>query len=272
MNQLRTLFALSLLLTLIPFYAQGKVGPSARKVTGPVDITARDLKYNREQNIYTAEGDVELTEGNRRLTADFVIYNDTTKDAFGEGHAVFQDQQDVIHGERISLNLVTNRGTIENGRVFVKQGNFFLTGNEIEKTGESTYKVRQGEFTTCGFDHPAWTFKARDVDLTIGGYVTTSQSTFSIMGEPVLYMPWGIFPVKNERQSGFLLPDIETSSRDGKILRDAYFWAIAKDKDATFYLDWIQDRGEKPGVEYRYAPSGTTKGQWYVTGIERPEV
>ena len=159
---------------------------------------------------------MELTEGARRLTADFVLYNDTTKDAFAEGHAVFQDAEDVIHGERISLNLVTNRGTIEKGRVFIKQGNFFLTGNEIEKTGVSSYKVHKGEFTTCGFDHPSWTFKATDVDLTVEGYATTNQTTFSVLGQPVLYLPWGIFPVKKERQSGFLLPDIETFEQGRK--------------------------------------------------------
>ena len=209
-----------------------------------------------------------LAEGNRHLDADFVLYNDTTKDAFAEGHVVFQDQEDVIHGERISLNLVTNRGTIEKGQLFVKKGNFFLTGNEIEKTGESTYKVHQGEFTTCGFDHPSWTFNANDVDLTVEGYATATNTRFSVLGYPVLYMPWGIFPVKTERQSGFLLPDIKSSSRDGEIIRDAYYWAIAKDKDATFFLDWIENRGVKPGVEYRYALSDTTKGQWYGTIID----
>ena len=65
-----------------------------------------------------------------------MLYNDTTKDAFAEGHVIFQDPEDVIHAERMSLNTVTKRGTIEKGRVFVKNGNFYMTGNEIEKTGE----------------------------------------------------------------------------------------------------------------------------------------
>ena len=58
-----------------------------------MDITARELSYNKEQNIYTAEGDVELKEGTKRLNADFVLYNDTTKDAFAEGHVVFQESR-----------------------------------------------------------------------------------------------------------------------------------------------------------------------------------
>jgi LPS-assembly protein len=267
MNRFKILLTSLILLALVPFDSDAAMGSSA-KATGPVDITARELKYNQEQNIYTAEGDVVMVEGTRHLTADFVLFNDTTKDAFAEGHVVFYDEEDEIRGERVSLNLATNRGTIENGRVFVKKGNFFLTGNEIEKTGESSYKVHEGVFTTCGFDRPAWTFDAKDVDLTVEGYATAKHTKFSVLGYPVLYMPWGIFPVKNERQSGFLLPEIQTSSRDGAIFRDAYFWAIAKDKDATFFFDWIQDRGVKPGAEFRYNLTETTKGSWYGSIID----
>lgn len=267
MNRYSILIALSLLLLLPPFAARGEVKKETA-TSGPVDITAREVKYNREQNIYTAEGDVEMKEGTRLLTADFVLYNDATKDAFAEGHVIFQDTEDVVHAERMSINTVTKRGTIENGRVFVKSGNFYMTGNEIEKTGEYTYFVHQGEFTTCGFDHPDWTFKAKDVDLTAGGYATAKNTTFSVLGHPLLYLPWGVFPVKNERQSGFLLPTLETSTADGVIFRDAYYWAIDKDKDATLYFDWIQDRGVKPGVEYRYAPTETTNGFWYGSVLE----
>jgi LPS-assembly protein len=262
MNRYRILIALFLLLLLPPLPARGEVARESA-TSGPVDITARELKYNREQNIYTAQGDVEVKEGTRLLTADFVLYNDATKDAFAEGHVIFQDAEDVVHAERMSINTVTKRGTIEKGRIFVKSGNFYVTGNEIEKTGEYTYFLHQGEFTTCGFDRPDWTFKAKDVDMTVGGYATAKDATFSILGHPLLYLPWGVFPVRNERQSGFLLPTIQTSTADGVIFRDAYYWAIDKDKDGTFYFDWIQDRGVKPGVEYRYAPTETTNGFWY---------
>ena len=267
MNRLKVLIALFLLMLLPPLPAHGEVKKQS-STSGPVDISARELKYNKEQNIYTAQGDVEMVEGTRHLTADFVLYNDTTKDAFAEGHVIFQDLEDVVHAEKMSLNTVTKRGTIEHGRVFVKKGNFYMTGDEIDKTGEYTYLVHRGEFTTCGFDHPDWTFKAKDVDLTVEGYAATTNTIFTVLGHPVLYLPWGVFPVKTERQSGFLLPDFQLSSADGTIFRDAYYWAIDKDKDATFYFDWIQDRGVKPGIEYRYAPTETTNGLWYASILD----
>ncbi len=267
MNRYSILIALSLLLLLPPLAARGEVKRESA-TSGPVDITARELKYNREQNIYTAEGDVEMKEGTRLLTADFVLYNDATKDAFAEGHVIFQDPENVVHAERMSINTVTQRGTIEKGTVFAKNGNFYATGNEIEKTGEYTYFMHQGEFTTCGFDHPDWTFKAKDVDLTVGGYATVDNAYFNILGHPVAYLPWGVFPVRTERQSGLLVPAVTLSSFNGKEFEDAYYWAIDKDKDATFYFDWLQDRGVKPGVEYRYAPTETTKGFWYGSIID----
>jgi LPS-assembly protein len=258
------LFLLPLFILLLPPGARGQ----SRQSSAPVDITARDLSYDRAQNVYTAEGDVEVVQGTTRLNADHVLLNDTTKDAFAEGHVIFQDQGDTVHAEKMTYNLETNKGTIENGKIFIKKGDFYLTGDEIQKTGESTYVVRRGEFTTCGWDKPAWTFAAENVDLTVGGYATTKHTTFSIMGQKVFYLPWGIFPVNTQRQSGFLLPEFQLSSRDGTILRDAYFWAISKDTDATFFGDWIQDRGVKPGVEYRYALSEHTKGVWYGSIID----
>ena len=274
MNANRLIALLALMVWLLPLaaYAQTSAPQPAAprrtaKTTGPVDITARELRYNKEQNIYTAEGDVEMKQGTKRLNADFVLYNQTTEDAFADGHVMFEDQSDTIYAERMSINLATQKGTIENGRVFTRMGNFYMTGKEIEKTGEASYMVHNGQFTTCGWDRPSWTFTAKEVELTLGEYATAHSTVFSILGHNVLYIPWSMFPVKTERQSGFLLPRFQLSSRDGPIIRTAYYWAIAKDKDATFFADWIEQRGFKPGAEYRYATSETTKGSWYASII-----
>jgi LPS-assembly protein len=260
-----------LLFPLIPFLffsfsATAAVTPAKpRKLatSGPVDIQAQVLEYHRERDTYTAEGDVELREGLRKLTADHVLYNAETDDVFAEGNVVFTDEEDVIECQKLSLNLVTKKGVIEKGKIFIKQGSLYVTGQEIDKTGESTYEIKRGEFTTCGWDKPAWKFAARDVDVTVGGHAITKGTTFQIRDHKVFYIPWGIFPVKTERQSGFLMPIFMLSSRFGAVLDTAYFWAIDKDKDATFDVAVLQKRGIRPGAEFRYFTSDKMKGQWY---------
>lgn len=236
--------------------------------SGPVDITASSVEYNKAANTYTAKGMVEVKEGNRILTADYVFYDDNTKDVLAEGNVVFREEEDTVECQKLSLNLVTKRGTIEKGKILISKGNFHITGHEMEKVGENRYKIKDGGITTCEGDRPDWRFTARDVDITTEGYAKAKSTRFQILNQTVFYFPYGIFPVKTERQSGLLLPQIAASSRDGPIIQESYFWVISKDKDATFYLDYIGNRGIKPGMEFRYAFSENTKGTWYGSIID----
>ncbi len=232
------------------------------RTTGPVDILADSVENDRDKNTFTARGNVELREGQRLLSADYVTYNDTTKDVFAEGRVVLQDEGDRMECDRLRLNLDTKQGTLENGHLFIKQSSFYISGGRINKVGEDRYEMRKGEFTTCGWDRPAWKFTATDVDITVDGYATTKSAKFHILDYPVFYFPWGTFPVKTERQSGFLIPEVTLSSRNGAMLNNAYFWAISKDKDATFYVNWIRDRGVNLGAQFRYATREDLKGAW----------
>lgn len=235
----------------------------------PVEIVASSLEYQRDKGLYVATGDVELKDGPRILKAQRVTYNETNGDVFAQGNVVYQDPDQSVYSETLSLNVVTKQGVIEKGRIFVKQGNFYIRGDQIQKTGETTYVIQQGEFTTCGWDDPVpWKFTARDVDITVEGNATTRGTRFKVWDYTLLYLPWGMFPVKTERQSGLLLPELILSSRDGVIAKDSYFWAIDKDKDATFGLEWIQDRGVKPGAQLRYALTEDTRGTWYGSIID----
>jgi LPS-assembly protein len=54
-------------------------------------------------------------------------------------------------------------------------------------------------------------------------------------------------------------------------IKDAYFWAIDKDKDATIGLEYIEDRGFKPELEFRYALKDNLKGAWEFSIIDDKE-
>lgn len=259
----------------IPDFAFGKAPvfktPQPTMTTESVDITARTLEYDKAQNLYKAIGDVDLKEGTRRLTADEVFYYLDTADVTATGNVVFQDGEDVIRCSRLEVNLTTKTGTIEKGTIYIKQGNFTIIGEQIDKVGDQQYKVKQGQLTTCDMPKPDWRFSARDIDITIEGYAKTKDTRFHILDKTVLYFPYGVFPVLVQRQSGFLMPEFNLSSKDGIKIKDAYFWAIDKDKDATIGLEYIEDRGFKPEVEFRYALKENLRGTWYSTIIDDKE-
>ena len=170
----------------------------------------------------------------------------------------------MIECQRLEVNLDTRRGKIYEARLFLKDQNFHITGREVEKLGENHYRLRDGLLTTCDAKRPPWKFSVKELEvkeMALGGWGTAKGPIFYFEDVPVLYFPWGAFPVRQERQSGFLIPRAGYTSADGPRFKSGFYWALAKNMDATLYLDYLGDRGLKEGLEYRYAFSRETRGQ-----------
>jgi len=245
--------------------AHAKVGEvSVTKAEGPVDIEADELTYERETQTYEAHGQVEVIRGDLSLKADHARLNMATKEMVAWGSVLLREGEDVIECQRLEVNLDTRSGRIYQARLFLKEQNFHITGKEVEKLGENHYRIREGSLTTCDAKQPPWKFTVKELEvkeMALGGWGTAKGTLFYLEDIPVLYFPWGAFPVRQERQSGFLIPRVGYSSSDGPIIKNGFYWAFAKNMDATLYFDYLGDRGFKEGLEYRYAFSRETRGQ-----------
>jgi LPS-assembly protein len=264
------LISLSVLLILShPSVSDGKITEvRMEKDEGPVDIEADELSYERDRQVYEAHGRVEVRRGDLFLKADHAQLNMATKDLVAWGNVVLREGEDVLECERMEINLDTRLGKIYQARLFLKDQNFHIMSKEAEKLGEDRYRIREGSFTTCDGARPPWKFTVKELEVTVEGHGIAKGPTFYLKGIPSFYLPWGIFPVKRERQTGFLLPQVGYSERYGPEIKNAFFWAIDKDMDATFYLDYLGDRGFKGGLEYRYALTKDTRGQANVYFID----
>lgn len=225
-------------------------------------VTADTLVHERESATYRAEGDVKIEKGGITLFADRAIYFEAMSLAEAEGNVRVLKEEDTLSGDRLRLNMLNETGAMKNGRLFHKKANFRLLADEIEKTGDYSYHVRRGTFTTCDGDSPSWHFTAADLDLPLDGYAEGKQALFYIKGVPVFYLPYVVFPIKRERQSGFLTPRIATSSKKGFNLSVPYYWAIDASQDATVTLDYMARRGLGAGLEYRYIRKQGSEGDF----------
>jgi LPS-assembly protein len=87
-----------------------------------------------------------------------------------------------------------------------------------------------------------------------------------------LYSPLLFFPAKRKRQSGFLAPRFSFSDRLGAEYDQPYFWAINDQTDATFYLDHMEERGEKISAEYRYVINSGYQGAAFLDFLKDDKV
>jgi len=229
-----------------------------------VIIDAEELDYDRAANVITARGAVKITRGSMILTADRVRVNRETQVAEAEGNVVLSDPEGIVTADTLALDLVRETGNLDNGAVLLNESRYQITGRRFEKQPGQSYRIQDGEFTTCrcGADEPpSWSVRGKQVTVDLDGYCWVETGTFAIRNVPVLRVPYAVFPVKRERQSGLLRPRVGFSNRRGFQLTQPFFWDISKSMDATLTLD--VETSARIGVlgEYRYAVSEETRGE-----------
>jgi LPS-assembly protein len=241
-----------------------RVNAAEMKITkgeGPIDIEADQLIYDKDAQLYQAHGNVSVIRGTLSLKADHAQLYTATKDLVAWGSVLLIEGEDVVECDRLEVNLDTKMGKIYQAKLFLKDQNFHITGREAEKLGEARYRIKDGSFTTCDAKRPPWKFTVKELEVTLEGYGIAKGPVFYAENIPLFYLPVGIFPIKKERQTGFLMPTVGYSSKYGPEVKNAFFWAISKDMDSTLYFDYLGKRGLKEGLEYRYAITQDLSGR-----------
>ncbi len=264
-NRLRTLVILifSMIVWGLPFPSQGEenifsLGSETTKE--PWEIEARELSYDKDTDIYTAVDEVVIKRDQRVLTCDYAQVDQKTMIARARGNVVFKAAGDELRGDELTFDLNKQTGVVTKGRLFLKANNFHVTGEQISKTGESSYRIQNGTVTSCDGEEVPWEIKVKELTVTIEGYGQAWHPSFLVKNVPVFYFPYLIFPAKTKRQSGLLLPEPGYSIRDGLAFDLPFFWAISDNTDATFHEYFMSRRGLMQGLEFRYALSPNSKG------------
>lgn len=242
---------LAFLLVLV-YSAASHAFEAALPVPGGLDVKADSIAYDQKTDSYEAVGKVRIDWSGIIMFADRVELRQSDNQAVAQGNVLFRKGENTLAADRVVLDMETSKAEVENGSLFVKEGNFRLTGARMMKTGEDDYHVEKGSFTTCDGTVPSWKFSAAELDVSRNEYAVGKHAVFYIKDVPVLYFPYIIYPVMEERQSGFLMPRIGVSSKKGFYLEVPYYLVLDPSQDATFYLDIETKRGVGVGAEYRY--------------------
>lgn len=244
-------------------FAQAETVPGGKEIT----LKADDLSVDVPGDTYRATGNVQISQEGLSLLTDSVVYRRLTGQAVAEGDVLLERGGDTLRGDRLSINLLSQQGELQNGELFVKKSNFKLRAEKLQKTGPADYRVDRGSFTTCEGENPSWRFEARKVKVTLDEFATAKDAVFYAGDVPIFYTPYLIFPANRERQSGLLLPKFGYSSRKGFYYNQPYYWAINPSQEATFDLDIETFRGVGLGVDYRYLRAHGSEGRVQSFGI-----
>ncbi len=229
----------------------------------PIQLGADRLSWNYETNTITARGNVTLSQANMRLRADSIEYNGNSGELTAMGKVIVRMGSDVVEAEKITLNIGAGTGVVVNGKLLLTGQNVYLEGKKLEKTGDATYHVEEGSFTTCDGTTPDWRITGKDLDVTLEGYGRLKHGFFYIRNIPVFYLPWLVYPAKRKRQTGFLMPTLANSTKRGIDVRLPFFIDFSPSVDATIVPRILTKRAAQASLEFRYFPFEDLTGRFY---------
>lgn len=230
---------------------------------------AGDFRYEQDVEAELSDG-VQIRYQDVVLSADRAHIDIPTKTVTAEGDVVVDQGPRRLTGRTLSFDLETKTGTITEASGYVSPG-YFMTGEEISKVGDDVYTLQKGAFTSCEQDVPAWSFRLGKARVRVGGYAKVKNASMRIKKVPVFYTPYILWPVKEERTSGFLVPQPGWSDRRGPSLSMAYYQTLGRSYDTTFELDLYGEEFVGLGNEFRYRPSENTHGIFTGYVIRDPE-
>jgi LPS-assembly protein len=239
------------------------------KGSGSAAGSAANLEYKRE-DYAVLSGEVQLKYQDLDLKADEVEIDLQTKSVIAMGHVVLDQGPRRLAGDSLTFNLDTKTGTIRHATGQVAP-DYYFTGDEVDKTGDDTYTIKDGVFTSCTQPVPDWSFRVRQAEVQVEGYAHVRGASMRAKKLPVFYTPYLLWPVKSDRSSGLLVPNIGYSERRGTELGLAYFQTLGRSYDTTFHLDAYTSGFLGLGDEFRYAPTAGTKGNFIGYSIYDPE-
>ncbi len=240
------------------------------RLENPFEITADRIDYDGDRDLYVATGNVRVVQPERSLRAHWVAFSAVTRIGVAEGDVELLDAGTRLAAEFMVFDVDTLRGMLFQGVLDAGNEGFRVRARELIRTGENTFTARDAIFSTCRCEpgeRLPWQLSSREADVELGEYGTIKNSTLDILGVPVLWIPWAFFPVKSERETGLLLPDLQLGGRGGYGLGIPFFWAAHPQLNVIATQRFMSERGYKQDLEFEYVFGERSEGDLFVAGL-----
>ncbi|WP_264404174.1 LPS assembly protein LptD [Vibrio owensii] len=207
-------------------------------------------------------GNVEVTQGPKKITADSVTLHQQDNVVVAEGNVTFNDGKVKARSDRVTNDINQDTFSLENTdyQFLCQQGRG--TAAYIARTGQSVYELEDGSITSCPQGDNSWRLVASGIDVDQDEETATlHHPRFEVLDVPVFYVPYLTMPIGDTRKTGFLFPSMSYGSSDGMEVELPFYWNIAPQYDMTITPLYMQKRGNKLDTDFRYLTNGWGDGE-----------
>lgn len=204
-------------------------------------VQAREIDYDYTNNRVSAVGNVQIYYGGSTIEADKVIYDQKTKRLHAEGNVrLTEEDGKVTYGEIMDLADDYRDGFVDSLRLDTPDQTRMAATRAERSSGNYTV-FHNGVYTACAEckdnpkKPPLWQVKAaRIIHNQNEKMIYFEDARLEFVGVPLAYLPYFSAPDPTvKRKTGFLMPNVSSSTKYGVAVEVPYYWALAPDYDLT---------------------------------------
>ena len=164
-----------------------------------------------------------------------------------------------IDGSRADVYNKEDRKVIYDSNYRMYQQHAHGTADSITIKGKKQTFLPNASYTTCAPNSDTWILRAKRAKFDKdSGRGEAWGSWLYIKDFKVFYWPYINFPIDNKRQTGFLMPNMHTSSSNGATITAPYYLNLAPNYDAIVTPHIMAKRGLKVDNHFRYLTNHST--------------
>ncbi len=207
------------------------------------------MRLSRRENKMYLYNEAEIIYGEMQINAGLIIVDNAKNEVYAYGikdsvgdytqTPVFKQAQNVVEPDSIRFNFDTEKALIYNSRT--KQGEMNVKGEVSKRVNDSVIYMSNVKFTTAeDVDNADYYFYARRIKLVPKKKIVTGLVNMFIADVPTpLGLPFGYFPLEEDRTSGFIIPSYGEENNRGYFLQNGgYYFAISDYVDLTVTGDY----------------------------------
>ena len=245
---------------------------SKSSLDAPAFTTARDSiieDFSNGKQIIHYYGDVTVTYGNMKMSADYMEYDLKTGILFARGTAdttgnvvgrpVMEQGGKSYTMDEVRYNFNTQKARITN--MVTQEQDGILHGKNIKMMPDRSINITHGKYTVCDCEEPHYY-----LHLTAAKVMTKpSQKTVFGPAYPVIAdvplpigLPFGFIPKRPDRATGILFPTFGEETSRGFYLRDlglyfviGQYFDIAITGDIYTLGSWAVDVNSRYKINYK---------------------
>ncbi|MCK4409515.1 MAG: LPS-assembly protein LptD, partial [Candidatus Eisenbacteria sp.] len=226
-----------------------------------------EINYYVVRNRIALAGAARVDYQSTVLLADDIMFDPGEQILEASGNPDLREKADRLVGAHLSYDLKGKTGSIDGGVTAFEDGLYY--GEHIVREEDGTLRVRQGTYTTCSDPEPHFSLVSHRMKIYVNDKVVAKPVILYIGKIPVLALPFYVFPIRKERHSGFLLPQVELGITEGEgrfVWNFGYYWAPSDYWDASVWADYYEQTKwighAETRYKLRYVLSGNVKASF----------